>query len=423
MSAQKRKTDERIIEEDWRYSHEKKFNTWSISAGYGMFFMVADVTDYNIFPNNIRFTPSAILSKQLAPALAIDLKYLYGNMYGKSVYPLDIGTGVNEQIGIYFKGNLHDISLNTNFYLNQMIAMPGPINDRWNVFLKIGAGVSLFRSRLHLLEDDSFVIASDLNIPSSGYLVNGYELHDPEVKTARRAEVVVPATAGVMYRINNHLDISMEASLHLTASDHFDNILKGTSNDSYPYVGVYLHYIFGKKDRRHSRWTYRGLGFDLFGRPKKDPLVTEVALLEDDIQKFIDAREPKIHVVEITNEETVVYQPVFIRTIFFPQDGNIKFNSDDIVLMAETAVQMKSNPDATLHLYSYVDENDAGNHDEFSKQQCEKIIDFLVNELAADKSKIEIHPLGSSEPLATGEEATPETKKTGNRRVDMVLVL
>jgi len=439
LSAQTRKTDERVIEEEWRYVYGRKFNTWAIAVGYGAFWMMADVTDYNIIPNNIRFTPSAQLSWQLKPFFAVDLKYLYGNMYGKSTYPLfdDDTNPFLDNAGnqlftdIQFKGDLHDISLNASFFINQMTSTQGPIRDRWNFFVKVGAGASLFRCRLSYVDASKnprnpgyqFVQAMDLNVPGSDYLVNGYILTEPEIKTKRRAEVVVPATAGVMYRINNWFDISLEANMHLTASDHFDTILKGSSNDNYPYVGVYLHYIFGRKDRRHLRWTYRGYGFDILGRPKRDPLINEVDMFEKDIAKFVEGQEPKIRVVEISHTETSVEQPVFIRTIFFPKGGNIKFSSEDIILMAETVVQMMKTPVATLHLYSYVDGTDSGNHTELSDKQCEKIIDFLVNELAADRSKIETHSLGSSQSLVTSPDANPEIKNKVNRRIDMVLVL
>ena len=422
LSAQRR-TDDRVIEDEWRYIYGRKFNKWSLAAGYGIFWMSADVNDYNMFPNNIKFTPSAILSWQLHPALAFDLKYLYGDMYGKATYNLYNEERIKKPVGVYFKGDLHDISLNASFFINQIIPFPGPVKDRWNFFVKVGAGTSYFRSALYYTENDEFVGGYAVDSPTEGYLVNGWDKYNPTEKTARRQEVVVPATAGVMYRINNFFDISLEANWHFTLSDHYDNLLYGASNDAYPYVGIYLHYIFGKKDRRHLRWTYRGYGFDLFGRPKVDPLVDEVDLFEKDIAKFVDNREPKIYVVELTNTEYSVFQPVFIRTIFFPQGGNIRFSTEDIILMAETAVQMRANPEATMTIYSHVDDSDPGDHTKLTDDQCEKVIDFLVEELAVDRTRIKTQSLGSSKPLVTGAEAAPEVRKMGNRRVDMVLTL
>jgi len=434
--AQMRKTDQRIIEEEWRYSAEKKFNSWALTAGFGAFWMYADVTDFKFIPNNIKGTPSFILSKQLVPALALDLQYLYGNMYGESkvsilVDQTDPSKG-KESRDIYFKGDFHEFSLTGVFFINQMVANPGPINDKWDFYLKFGAGASFFRSRLHFSDNDNVVRIYDLNGMGSQYLVSGYDINDGR-KIARRTEIVfIPAThLGVMYRINNSFDLCWEAGLSIALSDHYDNILTGTTNDNSFYTGLFLSYKIGKKDKRHLRWTYRDYGFNMFGRQKRNPLLTEVALLEDDVKRFEDNRQPKINIVEITEHETLIYQPLFIRTLYFPKDGEkklfdpkiIKDKDEELVFLAEVIIQMRYNPDAILKIYGYVDENDPNDHEELSRKECEWIVDFLVNALGGSKDRMEIIPLGSSDPLATGEEVTDQLREKTHRRVDMVLEL
>ena len=414
LMSQSRKTDERIIEEDMRYSAEKKFNSWALSVGYGPFWMYTDITNYSVFPKKLHLSPSIILSKQLVPALAVDLQFLRGEMFGeKGLY--------------YFKGDLNEFSLNATFYINQMILNPGPINDKWNIFFKIGAGSTFFRNRMHFTLDDSFVRQSDLDLQSNRYMVTGYDddgsQTTPDRKIARKIEVVVPATVGVMYRINKSFDISWETSLHFSANDYLDNIYAGATNDKYFFTGLHLSYKIGKKDKRHSRWTYRGYGFNLFGRQKKDPLITEIALLEDELTKYKEKRPIKTNTLDITESITTINQAIFIRTIFFNADATYIFNDEDKIFMAEIAVQMKSNPNATLELAGHVNEKDPGNHEALSRVHCDRVLDFLVNELAADASRIKIKAMGSSDPLATGKDAAPQIKELANRRVDMLIVL
>src|SRR5690606_10861909 len=143
-SGQVRQTDDRIIEEEMRYSAEKKFNTWAVSVGYGSLFMYGDITNHSFFPKHkVRFGPTVIVSKQFAPSFALDLQYITGEMYG-------------EAGDHYFEGHLNEVSLTGVFFINQLGANPGPLRDRWNFYLKTGVGVNFFRSRLRYLADDAY---------------------------------------------------------------------------------------------------------------------------------------------------------------------------------------------------------------------------------------------------------------------------
>lgn len=408
LFAQVRTTDQRIISEEMRYSAEKKFNTWALTVGYGPLIMYADITNYSFLPKGkIDFGPSVILSKQIFPALAIDLQYLSGKMNGE----------FGEH---YFKGDLYEGSLSAVLFLNQLTASPGPINDKWNLYIKAGAGATFFRSKLHFVANDEVVKDVDLGGGSERYLVYGYDPYDPNVKTDRRMEIVVPMTAGLMYRINKSFDIAWETSVRFCASDNLDNILTGSTNDRYLFSGLHLSYKIGKKDKRHMRWTYRGYGFNLFGRPKKDPLINEIADLEDEIKKYKEGRPVKRDSVVIQESLTVMYETTYVRTIFFPPSGNITFDTEDKVLMAEAVVQMKQNPGTFLEVYGHVSGEDTGDHEALSRKQCDKVVDFLVNELGADASMIKVIAKGSESPLTGEGELSSKVRKMANRRVDMV---
>ncbi|MDR2928003.1 MAG: hypothetical protein LBV41_07375 [Cytophagaceae bacterium] len=410
VSMGQRTFDLQITDDEAQYSAERKYNTWALSIGGGLFGTRADEADFAYFFDKVNFSPSIILSKQLAPALAIDLQFLQGNMYGRNqIYS--------------FEGDLYEAAISGTFFINQMLAVPGPYKDKWNFFLRIGAGTIMYRSRLFHVNDNTFVRGEELDQPTrSTYMVTGYNTSNPDEKAARRVDIIVPFTGGVMYRINKSFDVSFEASLHFGTTDHLDNVLTSYSNDGLFFTGLYLHYKFGKKDKRHMRWTYRGLGVDRKGRPKKDPLIDEVARLEDDVAKYAAARPINIHTVEIHESLTTYYHTLFVRSIFFPK-GEKKFDDEDFTSMAEMVVKLLSKPEATLELYGYVNENDGGNHEDISRAQCDKIVDILINDLGADASRIKINAKGSSAPLVTGTDASPEMKEMGNRRVDMVIVL
>jgi hypothetical protein len=397
VSAQIRFTDQREIDEDMRYSAEKRFNTWALTVGYGSIFVYADISDYSIFPNHkIDFGPSIILSKQLYPSFAMDLQYIQGNLYGQT----------NSH---YFRGDMRDISINGVLFINQLGAQPGPINDRWNYYLKLGAGLNFFRSRLHDSNTNEVI----------PHMVSGYDPRNVDEKIDRAVEVVVPFGAGLLYRINNHFDVGFESTMRFCSSDNLDNVLSGSSNDRYLFSSVNLSYKIGRKDKRHMRWTYRGIGFNLFGRPRKDMLRDEIKLLEEDLQNYVANRPVKKDSVIIEESLSILYETLTIRSIFFREGANNIFTNEDRVYMAEMAVQMKHFPEKTLELWGYVDPTDKGDHLAISLKQCEMIVDFMVNELGADRNRIKSIPKGS-EASFEGQLSSSQITKMANRRVDLV---
>ncbi|TCO10465.1 DUF6089 family protein [Natronoflexus pectinivorans] len=408
LFGQFRQTDQRVIEEHMRYSFEKPFNTWALTMAYGPVIMYTDIIDYSFLPTDrVDFGSSIILSKQLAPVVALDLQFYTGKMYGQ-----------NEEF--YFTGNVHDVSLNGVLFINQLGPNPGPVNDRWNFYLKAGAGLNFFRSRLHFRENDEIVMEADFGVGSSRFMVHGYDPYEPEEKTDRQMEVIIPVSAGFQYRLNRNFDVGMETSMRFTNSDNLDNILTGSTNDRYWFTGVTLSYKIGRKDKRHMRWTYRGHGFDLFGRPVRDPVSDELSRLEEDIARYAENRPVKRDSITIMETLTRIYETVEVRSIFFDAGGEIQFDEEDLVLMAETVVLLKQNEGSFVQLYGYVDPSDRGDHKELSLKKCETIKEFMVTQLGADAETIEIIPRGSSDNLSERGISSPEIRKMANRRVDIV---
>ncbi len=397
IHGQDRRTDQRVIEEYKRYSVEKSFNTWAFTLSYGPMIMYTDITDYSLMPKDkIDFGLSATLSKQVAPAFAFDLQFLTGDSYG-------------EKHNKYFKGNINDLSLSAVFFVNQLGAISGPVRDKWNFYLKAGAGLVFFRSSL-------FEEGSDFPERSLGYDEIGK-------KTSREMDIIIPLSAGFQYRLNRSFDIGLESTLRFGEADNLDNVLTGSTNDRYWFTGLNLSYKIGKKDKRHMRWTYRGYGFNLFNRPIRDPLAGETKRFEEDLEKYIEEKPIKRDSITFSESLTLIYETVNIRSIFFKEAGKTQFDSDDIISMAEIVVLMKLNPDSKLKLYGYVAASDEGDHDKLSLDQCELVKDILVNELGADAEKIEIINRGSKDMLQANKVSPNKLPINFNRRVDLVLNL
>jgi outer membrane protein OmpA-like peptidoglycan-associated protein len=394
------------------YSYGQKYNSWSISAGFGPVFMYADQSGYSLIPNQkIDFGPSFWVTKQVLPALGVEFQYLNSQMHG--------------QEGMYaFDGDLQDISLNGVVFLNHMTAYPGPINDHWNYYLKIGVGTTLYRSRLLHSETGEFVRRSELyGTANPDYVVLGYDDSQPDSKTSREVELVVPFGFGVMYRINSSFDVGVESVLRFSAVDKLDNILTGASNDRYLFTAINLSYKFGEKEgRRHLRWTYRSEGMDLFGRTMKDPLADEVRNLAEDIT-YYEANRP-VHKDSVVIVETlkVIYDQYNVRTLFFTNGKTETFSPLDQRLMGEVAVELQNSPQKKIYLYGYADINASDDQNmEVSRERCDAVKNVFVEQFDVDPTRIEVLPQGNTDLLSPVEELTPRGLQMVNQRVDIVV--
>ena len=405
------RADDFVIQEYMRYSREKKFNSWSVSVGYGPMILYTDITSYTLFPNEKwNMAPMLKVTKYLNPAFAFDFQLLGGNMYGSNV-------------GYYFEGDLIDYTVSHVGIINQMLSTPGPIKDRWDFYYKIGFGATAFRSRLYHSSNDSLVMVRDFSGDTTDlrYVVHGYDIYDPDKKTGRERALLIPVGVGVMYRINRSFDVGVEMTMRFSLLDKFDNILAGSTNDSYWYTNLNISYKIGKKDKRHKRWTYRGYDFNIFGVKKKYPLEDEVAGLEDDIRKYEANRPVKTDSVFIVHNLKKIYGTNYIYSVYF-STGGVKVDREDIVYIAEAAVQMMKNPGLKVDIIGYSDETGpADKNMEISRKRCETVKDILVHDLGIDPARLNIIPKGETELLSPTDKLSPRGLHMVNRRVDIVI--
>jgi flagellar motor protein MotB len=394
------------------YSVEGKYNSWSVSGAFGPLFMYTDLSDYSFFPSGkINFGPSLLITKHLFPSMALELQYLQGNMNGEK--------------GLYaFEGDLQDFSINGIVVINQLLTHPGPINDKWNYYVKFGLGATLFRNRLLNQADGSVVRKADLYGNSSDlFEVKGYQEDDPTRKTSRQNELVMPLGAGVMYRINKNFDVGLESTMRFSLEDDLENILTGSTNDRYLFTALNVSYKIGRKNKRHLRWTHRGYDMNLFGRPKKDPRLNELEALEAEVAQYAKNRPINKDSVVIIESLKIIYNQFNVRSLFFnPGSAISSFSTEDQILMSEVAVELLKHPEYKVVLYGYSDpSSESGKDLRLSEQRAESVKDFLVSEVAVRESQIRIVPKGDLDPLSPTEKLSPRGLKMANRRVDMVI--
>lgn len=403
-------TDDRIIYEHMRYSREKSFNSWSMSLGYGSLIMYNDLADYTIFPTHWNFGPSIMIAKQVYPAWAFDLQFLSGAYRaGNAMY--------------YSKGELLDFSFNSRTYINQLLAMPGPLNDHWNFYFKIGVGLSAFRTRVHYTDTHEVVHYGDFGEENAddGYVVLGYDRHDPYKKINRAKELIIPVGFGVQYRINRSFDIGFESTMRLSLEDKLDNILVGSENDKYWSNTISISYKIGKKDKRHSKWTYRGYGINVFGAPKNDPLVDEIRVLEDELRTYKEGKVVKTDSVTNIHNAKKIYGTANLVTVFFKHKEYNEVEMEALVELAALALNMVKNKSWTAEIYGYAnDEDDEEANQMISQKRCERVLQFFVRDLGLSTDRFEIKAQGSDDVLPTDLHSS-KGKLSINRRVDVVL--
>lgn len=404
-------TDNRIIEEHMRYSNDKTFNTWSVSLGYGPIFMYNDLASYTVFPTHWKFGPNIMVAKQLFPAWAFDVQFLSGKYRaGNPTY--------------YSEGDLLDFSINSRTYINQLLAMPGPINDHWNFYFKLGFGMTAFRTRVHYSHNNEVVHFGDFGEENEddGYIVLGWDKHDPYKKIKRAKELIIPIGFGVQYRLNRSFDIGIESTMRLSLEDKMDYILVGSENDKYWSTSINISYKIGKKNKRHSKWTYRGYGFNVFGAPKKDPLKNEVILLEQQLLEYAEGRTVKTDSITIINHTQKIYGSASIVSVFFDHKETNELDTEAKVDMATLALNMLKNPDWRAIIYGYADDSDEVDQNKrISEERCRRILDFYIKSLGLDQARFELMPKGD-EDLLPNNLLTSGAKRNVNQRVDIVVI-
>lgn len=427
------------LSEEQIYRKGNKYNTWSITIGGGPVIYYTDVIDYTAFPSsNWKFAPTVMLSKQFNRPWGIDLQWLMADMYGQKNHR-------------YFEGDLHDISINGTLNVNQL-AIFGPINDKWNIYVKLGIGLTYFRSKLHRLTPGSYTdpITGEIEILNPGdvlkvkhvyenvagyptphgwhaddYLVQGYERNGdgaPDKETNRQNEVIIPFGIGVKYRVNKSFDIGTEILMRHMNGDNLDVNLTGADNDSYMLASLNLTYKIGKKNKRHAAWTYKDFNLNYKRRRKDDPMAHKLDSLKRQIELMAALDSAKTDTSTIITE-SVEYKETVSASIFFDFDKS-DITQDAHMSLAKVAYVMNQDKSLRVKIVGYCDERGSYEYNvKLSQRRCNAALRVLVDEYDIDPDRFEIDYKGESELLSDTQKLAPRGLHLVNRRVDLFVII
>ncbi len=407
-------TDEQI------YRKQNKYNTWSVTVGYGPLFYYTDVIDYIVFPkSNLKLAPSVIVSKQLGRAWGLDAEFITGQMYG-------------EKNNRYFKGDFMDYSVNLRFSINQLVAF-GPLADKWDIYGKIGFGVTAFRSRLRRLDDDAFMQVNDVHKNLGGYpkppgwsdtdyLVLGYDKNNPEDEQKRQTELVVPIGIGARYRLNKSFDLGVEMTMRNLTADNLDANFSGADNDSYLYTSFNVTYKIGKKNKRHARWTYKDFNLAYESQRASDPLAIRLDSLKSELDKLAGL-DSIITTKSYQKFEKVVYEEGVSASVFFDFDKS-NLNKSEHRQLARVARALKRDESINMVISGYCDDRGSVSYNlKLSERRCQAVLDAMVNEFGIEASRFKIDAKGKSELLSDTQNTSIKGLHMANRRVDLLMIV
>lgn len=415
------------LEDEQIYRPDRKYNTWSLTAGYGPVIYYTDVIDYTFFPSsNMKFGPSVQLAKQLGRAWSVEAEFLMADMYG-------------QKYKRYFEGDFRQAGLNLKVYINQLI-FNGPMRDRWNVYAKLGLGATFFRAsmreqgseRLHTMGD---IFGGVSGYPTNysgwlesdylvmGYRRNGYPAGETPVlaKTGREGGLVIPMGLGARYRINKSFDLGVEATLHNMAGDNLDVDMTGADNDAYMHASFSLTYKFGKKNKRHASWTYKDFNLSYERERLNDPLAYKLDSLRRQLEQLssISADTLAGDTTFIRKEETIRHE-LFSASLFFDFDKS-DISERSHRTLAGVARFMEENPEAKLTIQGYTDQRGSADYNiRLSEKRCNNAKKVLVEDYGIDESRFTVVPKGDSELLSDTRTLAPRGVHLVNRRVDII---
>ncbi|PWD99855.1 OmpA family protein [Marinilabilia rubra] len=407
------------LEDEQLYDPDKKYNTWSVTAGVGPVFYYTDVADFTVFPSsNLKFGPSFLVSKQFGRPWSVDAQFLMADMYGQK----------NTR---YFEGNFYDLTVNLNVSINQLVLF-GPIRDRLNIYGKIGLGANYFRSRQRTNETGEWITVGDVHNSTPGYprpygwddsdyLAVGYDRSNPAQETDRVSEMVVPIGMGIDYRLNKSFDLGFELTLRNLTQDNLDVNLTGADNDSYMSASVTVTYKIGKKDKRHALWTYKDFNLAYQREREMDPMAQKLDSLRQRLD-YIAANDSSTSDTTFIYRETVERRDIMAASVFFDFDrSNIK--PDEHKVLAMVAKFMKENPEERILVQGYCDERGTDDYNiRLSQRRCDAVVEVLVYDYGLDKSRFETEPQGESKLLSDTQKLAPRGIHSVNRRVDIFLI-
>ena len=116
-----------------------------------------------------------------------------------------------------------------------------------------------------------------------------------------------------------------------------------------------------------------------------------------------------------------IYGTDYIYSVYF-STGGTKVDREDVVYIAEAAIQMMKNPDRNVDIIGFSDETGpADKNMEISRKRCETVKDILVHDLGIPEDRLNVIAKGETELLSPTDKLSPRGIHMINRRVDIVI--
>jgi len=226
---------------------------------------------------------------------------------------------------------------------------------------------------------------------------------------------------GGLLRLSRSFDIGMETSIHFGLEDNLDGILFGATNDNYWHTTFNLSYKIGRKNKRHSKWTYRTHGFNIFGKKRKDPLEDEVNQFERLLQQHAGILRLQIDSVVTEENNTKIYEAENTFPIYFMPGGETFKDYENQITMAQIAVLLKKHPEWSLEIIGFADSSE-DNPLFISEKRAKTVQQYISSHFGVPEDLIKVIAKGDTEQFSKDD----KKKKTGlihiDRRADIVII-
>jgi len=441
----------------------KPLPTWLdnvyFGGSVGLTTTITNIKQYDLYPvttfrNEYGYGGDLYAGYSFSPVISIDA-HLAG--YSLNGTDRDRPNSDGSQ-GKWFNSKAWSPSLHLKLNLTNMIFSGSSRKDRkWSVSSYGGAGVTIFNTELHQLnEDERFILES-----------------------GRTMEISIPMGLQVSYKVNSNIDLYLDGRLTYVNTDKLDNFAGGSAAEYYSYNAIGVNYRFKDKWVRPEDQLMEDMakidsildGFqdadgdgvmDIYDKDNKTPegaivdgggnamdtdgdgvadyvdqerlsVCTEVdengVALDSDNDNVpnckdtepnspegaqVDSRGKEINTLGATDGANDSGADVGLPSVYF------KLNSTSISYtnypsLTEVAKFMKNNADAKLAIIGNTDSTGPkGYNEKLGRKRSQAVINHLVKIYGIDAARLSATSKGNSEILAKGQANI-------NRRVDFLL--
>ncbi len=370
----------------------KTFNRWSIGAAGLLTYANTDIASSDFNGDYVKRNPGiqVDVTRFLSHSVALQLRYLYGNISGENK-DLSYETTINSETTLSIIGSIGNISF---------------LDRKNNLNLYASLGLGIINTTADMRYKHSTKKPIDYGSPNEQIAVFGL---------------------GLKYKVTTHAAITLEGTYHHSNSDKLDGYVNVLTNyDDYTTLGLGLAYTLGKK-KEALEWRNPILPIaenkPILIMQDTNSLNNTKALGDavDAIVTYFNGQIDSLKNIPVHTDTLIVNELSTVNNNYISNLQSIyfDFNSDKInpqfkYQLATIALTMVRDPGLNVDLTGTADTvgNDEYNN-KLSQKRIHAVSDFLQRIYHIDKSRIQENAVGKKDPATTINEL--------NRRVDFKL--